>query len=707
MYNCHHNKVIKLLAIVSIFFAVEMSRAVWFDLGEKISSKFQSFYNGGMTDEYISSIYSPNFSKDPFGDAMSTVESKSMQLKIAWAQYIEDLLKTKWCASFSKKKIWWILYYFVPEFRAELASSLKQDLGDYDSQKYVFDKDKIMDYCREYFLCDRSEWNTSRTVDGEGVVIGKDLKWISSATPRDIETNCKEFFQRNYEEWQNNEKNMQSIQTAQLGADKYWNATTDDSPYDIMVDIGILARLLYKEAEEPITPVFYNLPVFSNSKNSLNQNKLSDSLTEGENWWWDSGGNWWDSWWNWWWSSGGDEWWTSGRDWWYTRAEPSTWGIILSWNDNWIVPLSEELVDDLLDWLNTLKFRDDWSEIYYNLCEAEDNELESETFTWVEGINIRGVESPDDSTFSDMTDQEYQELVDYMLSAVDRYTSHDLDEENIAIATGYALADSTDIEKVANKIKNCWSSCESKGLRIDLKASCMLKCACWEIKSPVFNSDIIPWLWPVFVIRFCTVPGVNHTFSVGWKRIHSIEDWSNEIYGAVDKLSREWRLWKWNQQYEFLDTSTKQMNVADSFAFTINVEFVDVFERRTTSSDQYKDRKNKSDNEKWKWNYHITNSLDNPVTKNYYRVLMNEWDIVQDFSSVATLNANRKSLSDVNETSESVVDWVKNANVDRYGIFAGGLGDWMDQQWTLWALIGDYAVDLDAYSKELYQKRCK
>ncbi|MBR4633501.1 hypothetical protein IKO50_00630 [bacterium] len=55
------------------------------------------------------------------------MEDKHMQLKIAGSQYVERQLSERGCYM-SQKKVWSILYYFVPEFRAELARSLKQEL---------------------------------------------------------------------------------------------------------------------------------------------------------------------------------------------------------------------------------------------------------------------------------------------------------------------------------------------------------------------------------------------------------------------------------------------------------------------------------------------------------------------------------------------------------------------------------------------------
>jgi hypothetical protein len=44
----------------------------------------------------------------------------------------------------------------------------------------------------------------------------------------------------------------------------------------------------------------------------------------------------------------------------------------------------------------------------------------------------------------------------------------------------------------------------------------------------------------------------------------------------LDKLSREGKLGTWTQQNEFLDSSTKKMNIAKSFAFSISIEMVNI-----------------------------------------------------------------------------------------------------------------------------------
>ena len=240
----------------------------------------------------------------------------------------------------------------------------------------------------------------------------------------------------------------------------------------------------------------------------------------------------------------------------------------------------------------------------------------------------------------------------------------------------------------------------------------MLKCMCGEISSSekplkLFDPDEIPWLWPIFVIRFCTVPAVDTKFSLWWKRIHSIEEWLKEIYGAVDKLSREWRLWKWTQEYEFLDSSTKQMNVADTFAFTIDIEFVDLADKMPQRSEQFKKQEMEKFNNQETEIYGIANPLNNPVTKNSYLVVSYPWEIVSDYMYTANADANRRIISELDQKPEQFVNWIADSDAQRYNMFASHLGRWMDQQGTLWKETLRYVKDFTAYSEELYAKKCE
>ncbi len=697
------------------FFGVS-NHVLWFDLLEQIASKFQNYSNKNLSDENFSSVYSSKFSKDPFSESMSNIENRSMQLKIAWVQYVENLLWKEWC-DLSQKEILWILYYYVPEFRTEFVRSMKQEMWDYDNKKYVVSSGTVEQSCLKYYLCKKkksldtnisTKCQDKRKEYAACLSVCKQSKAscckseksnyetcvrnseITASSPSDVESYCKDDFKGYYANGLDNKEVTQQVEVAQIWADKYWNSTTDDSPYDIMSDMWVFAKLLYYGIEEPITPVVYNIPMFSNSVEKLLKKKNSDSSPIGVPLHW--------------WNAGespdldlvmGDRWYDDTDDWW-------DWVSLLWWDMkqnqilNWWtfseikwLPLTykeEDWYDDLVDWLNSLRLGSNNSNFYTSLCknEEEDSELKHEIKEnkWLVERNIQD--------FSNLSDREYQEIVDYMLDAVDDYSKIPADKEEEIRKNMWDINNAVDattaseLEEAAEKIKNCWKSCE--GLRIDQKASCMLKCACWERSSAkinLFNPEKTPWLWPIFLIRYCAVPAVNTNFSVGWKRIYSIEEWLNEIYGVVDKLSREWKLWKWTQQYEFLDSSTKKINIANTFAFSIDVDFVDITNKGAKHSDQYKEKELENFNEKALMVYGISNPLNDPSAKNAYRIDQewSEWWL------------------------KPLVDLIEDSKAYRYGMDEESIEEWMDQQAELRKNIYEGVLDYINYSQKLYTKK--
>ena len=129
MYNCLIK--VKLIFIILILFLSIGSNAFCFDLADELYSTFQKHYKLWHSESYLQSPYISTYSKDPFKDSFDDVANMSMQLKISWAEYVENLLKEEGC-SLSQKKIWAILYYFVPEFKVDLVRTMKIWLWDYE-----------------------------------------------------------------------------------------------------------------------------------------------------------------------------------------------------------------------------------------------------------------------------------------------------------------------------------------------------------------------------------------------------------------------------------------------------------------------------------------------------------------------------------------------------------------------------------------------
>ena len=668
------------------------------DLSDKIYDSFKKIYDNGISNDYIESAYWSKYSKDPFWDAFDDIDNMQMQLKVAWAQYIEDELAANNC-SLSKKKIWWILYYYVPEFRAEIVRKMKTKGGDYKAENFIMDQSTIKKYCEEYFVCMKLVWYG-----------GRDVRWLSAATSSDIATNCKEYFQRTYAIWEANEMRMQWVKKSRAWNDKFWNATTDDSPYDIMSDLNNIGVLLYEDSVEPLTPVFYNLPVFSNSTRSLLNSKQNLYVwVDNENYirfdnkniFWVA--EWFDSW------AGVMEIWWLNWNWWLVNL----WNLNL-WlnqdssknNSGTIVDDSElkdvksaiepslpstynwnvsDIYDELIEWLWAKTTLNKWRLFYGNLCSDDEEEFEPE---W----NVEWDNSMMDGKYdlSVMSEEKYQEAIDYMMATIDQYVklSEKTKIEVLDIAGDISRYNSAatpeQIDNAIEDIKNCRKSCE--GLRRDQKASCKMMCTCKEWDSSewgLFDPEKNAWLWPILMIKSCSIPGVDTKFSIWWKKIVSIEEWTEEIFWVVDKLSREWKLWIWTKQSNFLDSSTKEMKFSDLLSFSIDMEYENLLERLSETSQQYEEMNLKRNNKSWQSEYNISNSLNDKSHKNQYLIV---WS-----------NTSNQSLNSL--------DQIESSNADRYVSISDDLRKYLDQQGSLREYIKSYIEDMYKNAQVLYSKK--
>ena len=88
-------------------------------------------------------------------------------------------------------------------------------------------------------------------------------------------------------------------------------------------------------------------------------------------------------------------------------------------------------------------------------------------------------------------------------------------------------------------------------------------------------------------------------------------------------------------------------------------------------------------------------------------VISYPWEIVSDYMYTANADANRRIISELDKKPEQFVDWIADADAQRYNMFAVHMGRWMDQQGTLREETLRYVKDFTSYSEELYAKKCE
>ena len=122
------------------------------------------------------------------------------------------------------------------------------------------------------------------------------------------------------------------------------------------------------------------------------------------------------------------------------------------------------------------------------------------------------------------------------------------------------------------------------------------------------------------------------------------------------------------------------MNMANTVAFSIDIEFVDIAGNFSNQSEQYLKKEVKNANESWQRNYHISNNLEDPLFKNYYGIAAAKEKKSEDISTQANAERTQRSRTNVAVESSSVVDLNSDSRASHYSEESQLLDKWLDQQ---------------------------
>ena len=146
--------------------------------------------------------------------------------------------------------------------------------------------------------------------------------------------------------------------------------------------------------------------------------------------------------------------------------------------------------------------------------------------------------------------------------------------------------------------------------------------------------------------------------------------------------------------------------MADTVAFSIDIEFVDIAGRFANHSEQYLKKEITNANKSWQKDYHISNNLEDPLFKNNY-VLMDEKGKLGDVTNQSNAEWTERSKSNLSVESSSTVDLNSDSRASHYSNKSQLLDKWLDQQGDLWINILKYTEEatnrtraLDAKPKE-------
>ncbi|GHV25682.1 hypothetical protein FACS1894176_04800 [Bacteroidia bacterium] len=184
---------------------------------------------------YLERSYEANFPADPFGAVVEEIQNQKNELIIGGISEIATQLQMKGC-SLTQKKISNILYYFEDNFRANMGAQVAKKSNQYiDARPTGGEAEKA---CVEFNQC----------YYGNGNFKG------------DVMTDCKDKFQTWYREGSIRKERFQTVKIAQVGQDKYWNNSLEDSPFDLLYDMSAISKILFESVQEPYQLAFYHLP---------------------------------------------------------------------------------------------------------------------------------------------------------------------------------------------------------------------------------------------------------------------------------------------------------------------------------------------------------------------------------------------------------------------------------------------------------------
>jgi hypothetical protein len=185
---------------------------------------------------YLNKSYNPKFEMDPFGAVMDDMQQQTTEVVLGGMQEIVAQAQSQGCG-ITQKNLTAMLHYFSDDFR----SKMENQLGTRSDQSFgqQLDSDAAKEACLKFNRC-----------------------YYPKGFPGDVMTDCREKILSWYREGYDNQNLSQSVKLVQLGKDKYWNTSLEDSPYDLFYDLTAISKIMFEDIYEPVPLYFFQVPAF-------------------------------------------------------------------------------------------------------------------------------------------------------------------------------------------------------------------------------------------------------------------------------------------------------------------------------------------------------------------------------------------------------------------------------------------------------------
>ncbi len=380
-------------------------------------------------------------------------------------------------------------------------------------------------------------------------------KWWKINNTVTLNQNCQSEVEKEFIQYYLNSYYVQTIGGWNKGSNLFYNFSLDDSSYDIMNDIHILAKILFEDVSQPQETRFYKMPdvdydsSFVDPPISMDIDRFSpynnfSSVTGTNNVSWEN---------NTWWNGITQTWYTDFED----LIDPEISDFVASvnmeiwWNADSIVWWNQCTSGFTFEWMEWYTTGTDWSQ---NLTPAE----------YLSGIleDISQMSCDLDWVCQNWESSDCEDCVNEWWG--------NTDFEEIEALLNAAQQSSWDLDDMADELW-CFQTCQTLPCNATScdKLVCYAKCSCQMYESPTFDPVQNPWLTSVFKIKFCIVPVMENKMNK-WKTVYNLASVLTEVYNVLQNLRNSGELAINVKTKEFLDSSLKENNFWEQLSFSIN-----------------------------------------------------------------------------------------------------------------------------------------